>query len=63
MTMRRFFAVAAVSMAVLGTVAVSTGVSAEPEPRVDEALVNAKIDARLHQVLVGLLESRRAAGN
>jgi len=43
---------------VAAAVAFSTKVLAEPEPEVTEAQVNARIDARLRQVLAGMILER-----
>jgi hypothetical protein len=56
--MKKLVAVAAVTLCAVMTLSVSTVVSAASEPTVDQARVNAKVDARLRQVLQGLLAER-----
>ncbi|MBI3183423.1 MAG: hypothetical protein HYZ28_14895 [Myxococcales bacterium] len=58
--MKKLLAVVAVSLALLGTLAVSSQVSAEPDgpPTADEAAVRARIDSRLHQVLAATIARR-----
>ena len=58
--MKRLLAVAAVLAVMGGGLLAASSVSAQPEPAVDEALVNAKIDARLLEVLQKLRRSTRA---
>lgn len=50
--MKTLFAVVTMGAVLTGGLLLSSKVHAEPE--IDEALVNAKVDARLHQVLIGL---------
>lgn len=54
--MKRLVAMAVVLLSVIG----AAGMSANPPDPVDEALVQAKIDARLHQLLTKLIEARGA---
>jgi hypothetical protein len=56
--MKKLMAVAAVTLCAVVTLSVSTVVSAASEATVDQARVNAKVDARLRQVLQGLLAER-----
>jgi hypothetical protein len=57
--MKKLAWMALLGMAVLSTAVVGTRVSAEPEAQqLDPALVDAKIDARLHELLRELVASR-----
>lgn len=59
--MKRLVAVAAVLAVLGGGLGVASSVSAQPEPTVDEALVNAKVDARQLEVLRELRRSTMSA--
>lgn len=56
--MKKLFAVAILGVAVAATAAVSSRPAAPAPARVDLDQVNAKIDARLHVVLGGLIARR-----
>ena len=55
--MRQFFAAVLLVAGVGGTFALWAARS--KEPAFDEAAVNRRVDARLHQVLLGLLDKER----
>jgi hypothetical protein len=60
--MKKLVAMLVVGLAVVAAVASSSPAAARTEPRpVTDAEVNAKIDARLHQVLTSMIAKRAAA--
>jgi hypothetical protein len=52
--MKRILVVTILGVVAMGGAAFSGRVQAQPEHRLDDAAVNAKVDARLKQVLSGL---------
>ena len=56
--MKKTLSMAAAVVLIAAAVAFSTKVLAEPEPEVTDAQVNARVDARLHQVLAGIILER-----
>ena len=58
--MKTFFALAAVTFSLVTGLAYSTQVFAGTPPEVDDAVVAAKIDARLHELLRRAIELERS---
>ncbi len=56
--MKKLIVVIVLGLSAVATVAVGAQTSNEPEPRVDPAVVDAKIDARLHAILKDLIAAR-----
>ena len=59
--MKKLVSMAAAAFLVSAVVSWSTRELARPEPEVTDAQVNARIDARLRQVLAGMILERAAA--
>ncbi|MHB8878300.1 MAG: hypothetical protein ACYC8T_31780 [Myxococcaceae bacterium] len=58
--MKKMLSMAAAAFLVAAAVSYSTKVLAQPEPEVTDAQVNARVDARLRQVLAGMILERAA---
>jgi hypothetical protein len=56
--MKKLIAVLVLGVSAVATVAVGAQGSNEQEPQVDPAVVDAKIDARLHAILQDLIAAR-----
>jgi hypothetical protein len=56
--MKKTLSMTAAVVLVAAAVAFSTKVLAQPEPEVTDAQVNARVDARLRQVLAGMILER-----
>ncbi len=56
--MKKLISMAAAVVLIAVAVSYSTQVLAQAEPDVTDAQVNARIDARLHQVLAGMILER-----
>ncbi|MGA9525917.1 MAG: hypothetical protein WBV82_30940 [Myxococcaceae bacterium] len=56
--MKKLIAILVLGVSAAATVAVGAQEMNEPEPKVDLAVVDAKIDARLHAILEELIAAR-----